>query len=215
MSISEPVFFLIDPYSAFYALFAANLVSHNSVFLHRPKKQNAHGGRNVMPRCLSEGVDIFLKSADRQGESGHDVRISRLTPWMASVGGPVMMRTTVSLFIRKFTPGDATSRRDVPFAAGVRGFFTNSQVTEQLKLSINILYTSFCGENAQKQYRRFDDNIQTSDKFQEISCNRFVNVLSSNYSNGNVTGNNTDTDSETVTGTYKNYEVTRTNIKER
>ena len=79
------------------------------------------------------------------------------------------------------------------------------------------MHTSFCGENAQKQCRRFDDNIQTSDKMQEISCNRFVNVLSSNYSNGNVTGNNTDTDtdSETVTGTYKNYEVTRTNIKER
>ncbi len=73
-----------------------------------------------MPRCLSEGVDIFLKSAERQGESGHDVRVSRLTPWMASVGGPVMMRTAVSLFIRKFTPGDATSRRDVPLAAGVR-----------------------------------------------------------------------------------------------
>ena len=30
-------------------------------------KQNAHSGRNVMPRCLSEGVDIFLKSAERQG----------------------------------------------------------------------------------------------------------------------------------------------------
>ena len=118
-------------------------------------------------------------------------------------------------FRRKFTPGDATSRRDVPFAVGVRGFFTNSQVTEQLKLSISILHTSFCGENAQKQYRRFDDNIQTSEKLQEISCNWFVNVLSSNYSNGNVTGNNTDTDSETVTGTYKNYEVTRANIKER
>ena len=42
--------------------------------------------------------------------------------WMARVGDPVMMRTTVSLFIRKFTPGDATSRRDVPFAVGVRGF---------------------------------------------------------------------------------------------
>ena len=67
MSISEPVFFHIDPYSAFYALIAANLVSHNSVFLHRPKTQNAHGGRNVMPRCLSEGVDIFLKSVERQG----------------------------------------------------------------------------------------------------------------------------------------------------
>ena len=80
-----------------------------------------------MPRCLSEGVDIFLKSAERQGESGHDVRVSRLTPWMASVGGPVMMRTAVSLFVRKFTPGDATSRHDVTFAAGVRGFFTNFQ----------------------------------------------------------------------------------------
>ena len=174
-----------------------------------------------MPRCLSEGVDIFLKSVERQGKA--DTMSASAKPcvhgfwrtWMARVGDPVMMRTAVSLFNRKFTPGDATSRRDVPFAAGVRGFFTNSQVTEQLKLSINILYTSFCGENAQKQYRRFDDNIQTSDKFQEISCNRFVNVLSSNYSNGNVTGNNTDTDSETVTGTYKNYEVTRTNIKER
>ena len=30
-------------------------------------KQNAHSGRNVMPRCLSEGVDIFLKSVERQG----------------------------------------------------------------------------------------------------------------------------------------------------
>ena len=49
--------------------------------------------------------------------------------WMARVGAPVMMRTTVSLFIRKFTPGDATSRRDVPFAAGVRDFFANSQFT--------------------------------------------------------------------------------------
>ena len=31
------------------------------------KMQNAHSGRNVMPRCLSEGVDIFLKSAEKQG----------------------------------------------------------------------------------------------------------------------------------------------------
>ena len=88
-------------------------------------KQNAHGGRNVMPRCLSEGVDIFLKSVERQGESGHDVRVSRSAPWMARVGDPVMMRTTVSLFIRKFTPGDVTSRRDVPFAVGVRGVYGN------------------------------------------------------------------------------------------
>ena len=78
-----------------------------------------------MPRCLSEGVDIFLKSVERQGESGHDVRVSRSAPWMARVGDPVMMRITVSLFIRKFTPRDATSRRDVPFAVGVRGVYGN------------------------------------------------------------------------------------------
>ena len=123
-----------------------------------------------------------------------------------------------SLFVENSHP--ETLHRDMCIACSGSSwilpmYFTNSQVTEQLKLSISILHTSFRGENAQKQYRRFDDNIQTSDKFQEISCNRFVNVLSSNYSNGNVTGNNTDTDSETVTGTYKNYEVTRTNIKER
>ncbi len=57
------------PIFNFYALFAANLVSHNSVFCIDPKTQNAHGGRNVMPRCLSEGVDIFLKSVKRQGKA--------------------------------------------------------------------------------------------------------------------------------------------------
>ena len=85
-----------------------------------------------MPRCLSEGVDIFLKSVERQGESGHDVRVSRSAPWMARVGDPIMMKTTVSLFIRKFTPGDATSRRDVPFAVGVRGYFTNFYLTSSV-----------------------------------------------------------------------------------
>ena len=45
--------------------------------------------------------------------------------WLARVGDPVMMRATVSLFIRKFTPGDVTSRRDVPFAVGVRGVYGN------------------------------------------------------------------------------------------
>ena len=83
MSISGPFFFSIDPYSSFYALFVANLVSHNSFFLYRPKTQNAHGGRNITPRCLSEGVDIFLKSVKRQGESGHDVRVSQaMCAWL-------------------------------------------------------------------------------------------------------------------------------------
>ena len=56
-----------------------HLVVFHGIF----KTQNAHGGRNVMPRCLSEGVDIFLKSADRQGGSGHDVRVSQaMCAWL-------------------------------------------------------------------------------------------------------------------------------------
>ena len=84
-----------------------------------------------MPRCLSEGVDIFLKSAERQGESGHDVRVSQaMCAWLlAHMDGacrrPRHNENHLSLFIRKFTPGDATSRRDVPFAVGVRGVYGN------------------------------------------------------------------------------------------
>ena len=57
-----------------------------------------------MPRCLSEGVDIFLKSVERQGESGHDVRVSRFAPWRARVGAPVMMKTALSLFLENSHP---------------------------------------------------------------------------------------------------------------
>ena len=44
---------------------------------------------------------------------------------MATGAVPVRIRTAVSLFNRKFTPRDATSRRDVPFAAGVRVGYGN------------------------------------------------------------------------------------------
>ena len=57
-----------------------------------------------MPRCLLEGVDIFLKSVERQGESGHDVRVSRSAPWRARVGDPVMMRNALSLFLENSHP---------------------------------------------------------------------------------------------------------------
>ena len=45
--------------------------------------------------------------------------------WMARVGDSVMMRATVSLFIRKFPPGDLTPRKDIPSAVGVRGGYGN------------------------------------------------------------------------------------------
>ena len=56
---------------------------------------------------------------------------------MARVGDPVMIRTTVSLFIRKFTPGDATSRRDVPFIVGVRGVY-DSPTLRDMHQFINV-----------------------------------------------------------------------------
>ena len=80
-----------------------------------------------MPLCLSEGVDIFLKSAERQGELGHDVRVSQaMCAWLlAHMDGacrrPRHDEKNLFTFRRKFTPGDATSWRDVPFAVGVRG----------------------------------------------------------------------------------------------
>ena len=47
-----------------------------------------------MPRCLSEGVDIFLKGAERQGESGHDVRVSQaMLAWLLDVMEGVCRRS--------------------------------------------------------------------------------------------------------------------------
>ena len=63
-----------------------------------------------MPRCLSEGVDIFLKSAERQGERGHDVRVSQaMCAWLlAHMDGacrrPRHDEKNLFTFRRKFTP---------------------------------------------------------------------------------------------------------------
>ena len=73
---------------------------------------------------MSEGVDIFLKSVEHQG--GKRTRCPR-QPIDAMDGvcrRPRHNEKNLFTFRRKFTPGDATSRRDVPFAMGVRGFET-------------------------------------------------------------------------------------------
>ena len=90
-------------------------------------KQNAHGGRNVCRRVLIFSWKVLKDrgKADTMSASAKPCVHSFWRTWMARVGDPVMMRATVSLFIRKFTPGDVTSRRDVPFAVGVRGVYGN------------------------------------------------------------------------------------------
>ena len=60
--------------------------------------------RTVPPDVdAAETVRFSWKVVEPQGQREHDVRVSRLTPWMASVGGPVMMRSTWPLSFRKST----------------------------------------------------------------------------------------------------------------
>ena len=71
--------------------------------------------------CLSEGVDIFLKSVEDQGGANRTFATGgrchgwQLEPCPCGLELPLTFR-------RKFTPGDLTPRKDVPFAVGVRGF---------------------------------------------------------------------------------------------
>ena len=77
-------FFPIDPYSSFYALFVANLVSHNTFFLHRPKMQNAHGRhfRIYNSLVISSGfhnLGISNKTSLPYPQAFHSVGISSKT----------------------------------------------------------------------------------------------------------------------------------------
>ena len=56
------------------------------------------------------------------------------------------------------------------------------------------------GKNTQKQVEYFCNNIQISRDLQKTPCNLFVDVLCSNHSNGNVTGNHTEIVSDNQTG---------------
>ena len=51
----------------------------------------------------AETVRFSWKVVEPQGQREHDVRVSLQTPWMASVGGPVMMRSASPLSFRKST----------------------------------------------------------------------------------------------------------------
>ena len=76
MSISEPVFSLQTHIHLFMRYLQQIQYLTTQFFCIDPKTQNAHGGRNVMPRCLSEGVDIFLKSVERQGRANRTFKAS-------------------------------------------------------------------------------------------------------------------------------------------
>ena len=103
--------------------------------------QNAELPEYAVPcrRCLSEDVDIFQKSAERQGESGHDVRVSRLSTWMSAVGGPVMTRTTHH-FSQKIHIRRPYIETCVSHAPGVRQFAS-------LTLNIQKLFFDYFGVN--------------------------------------------------------------------
>ena len=71
----------------------------------------------------AETVRFSWKVVEPQGQREHDVRVSRLTPWMASVGGPVMVKSTWPLSFRKSTVvASIRVRGGQPF---LRGFYGN------------------------------------------------------------------------------------------
>ena len=62
-------------------------------------KQNAHGGRNVLPKMFVGRWWYFLEKCWKTGWSEQDVRDRRTLPWMATGAVPVRIRTAISLFV--------------------------------------------------------------------------------------------------------------------
>ena len=56
-------------------------------------KQNAHGGRNVLPKMFVGRWWYFLEKCWKTGWSEQDVRDRRMLPWMATGAVPVRIRT--------------------------------------------------------------------------------------------------------------------------
>ncbi len=76
-----------------------------------------------MPRCLSEGVDIFLKSAERQG--GVNRRFTtggRCHGWQLEPC-PCGLEPLYHFSIENSHPETRHQGGDVPFAVGVRGVY--------------------------------------------------------------------------------------------
>ena len=56
-------------------------------------KQNAHGGRNVLPKMFVGRWWYFLEKCWKTGWSEQDVRDRQMLPWMATGAVPVRIRT--------------------------------------------------------------------------------------------------------------------------
>ena len=98
-------------------MYSQMLCLNNWDAFHNPAEKDC----SLRRRCGGD-CEIFLESGWAAGAE-HDVRVSWLTPWMASVGGPVMMRSTWPLSFRKSTVvASIRVRGGQPF---LRGFYGN------------------------------------------------------------------------------------------
>ena len=77
-----------------------DLVVFHGIF----KTQNAHGGRNVLPKMFAGRWWYFLEKCWKTGWSEQDVRDRRTLPWMATGAVPVRIRTAISLFVENSHP---------------------------------------------------------------------------------------------------------------
>ena len=95
-----------------------DLVFFHGIF----KTQNAHGGRNVMPRCLSEGVDIFSKSVERQGRANRTFKASGCCHGWQLEPCPYGLEPLLT-FRQKIPTGRPYIETCVSHAPGVRGLY--------------------------------------------------------------------------------------------
>ena len=95
-------FFPIDPYSSFYALFVAILVSHNSFFLYRPKIQDTHDEhfRIQSSLVIPSGFHILgisSKISFPYPRTFHSVGISNKTSFPCGIDNHLILHNQMSV----------------------------------------------------------------------------------------------------------------------
>ena len=91
--------------------------------------------------CLSESVDIPLRSGQDSGWSEHDVRDRRSATWMSPRAVPVRIWDTISTSLGNSHSETLQLSEGILFVPGVRPVsqrsFTNFQVTKARRITLN------------------------------------------------------------------------------
>ena len=129
MSISEPVFSLQTHIQLFMRYLQRILYLTTQFFCidpkHRTPRWTEYPSEDVCREVVIFSRKVLKDRVERTGRS-RQADVAMDGNWSRARTD----QNRYSLFVRKFPPGDLTSRKDIPFAVGVRGFFTKSQFTK-------------------------------------------------------------------------------------